>query len=151
MVDIVPPRVRSRMMSGIRGRDTKPELVLRHGLHKCGFRYRLHARSLQGKPDLVFPMYRAVVFVNGCFWHGHDCPLFKWPTSRGEFWRSKISGNRNRDAKVKETLLSDGWRVLVLWECALKGSARLPEGQAIEKCAAWLRSSSRYLEVKGEI
>ena len=91
MPDIVSPEVRSRMMSGIRGRDTKPELVLRRGLHALGFRYRISPKDVPGKPDMVFPRYHAVILAHGCFWHGHDCHLFRWPSSRREFWRAKIS------------------------------------------------------------
>ena len=149
MADIVAPEVRSRMMAGIRGRDTRPELVLRQGLHRAGFRYRLHVKGVPGKPDMVFPKYRAVIFANGCFWHGHDCPLFKWPSSRPEFWREKITGNVARDGRVKESLLAAGWRVLTVWECALKGPGRLTAGDVIAWCAAWLRSAGQNDEIRG--
>jgi DNA mismatch endonuclease (patch repair protein) len=147
--DVVAPHVRSRMMAGIRGRDTKPELLLRTGLHKAGFRYRLHAKGLPGKPDLVFPRYRAVIFAHGCFWHGHDCALFKWPSTRQDFWRAKITGNVTRDETVKERLLAAGWRVLTVWECALKGPGRLAPGEVITRSAAWLRSDRRVDEIRG--
>lgn len=149
MPDIVAPHVRSRMMAGIRGRDTQPELVLRKGLHNAGFRYRLHAKGLSGKPDLVFPRYRAVVFAHGCFWHGHDCALFKWPSTREDFWRAKITGNVTRDVTVKERLLAAGWRVLIVWECALKGPGRLAPGEVITRSAAWLRSDRQADEIRG--
>lgn len=97
MADTVPPDVRSRMMAGIKAKDTKPELIIRRGLHAMGFRFRLHAKGLPGKPDLVLRKYRAVIFVNGCFWHGHECVLFKWPKSRADFWREKINRNRHND------------------------------------------------------
>lgn len=86
MADIVSSATRSRMMSGIRGRNTKPEIVIRSLLHRLGFRFRLHVRELPGNPDIVLPRHHAVVFVHGCFWHGHDCPLFKWPETRPDFW-----------------------------------------------------------------
>jgi DNA mismatch endonuclease, patch repair protein len=147
--DIVAPDVRSRMMAGIRGRNTQPEIVLRKGLHQAGFRYRLHAKGLAGKPDLVFPKYRAVIFVNGCFWHGHDCSFFKWPSTRQEFWRAKITGNVTRDESVKERLLAAGWRVLTVWECALKGPGRLAPGEVITRSAEWLQSDSQAKEIRG--
>lgn len=149
MPDIVAPDVRSRMMAGIRGRDTKPELVLRRGLHQAGFRYRLHAKGLPGKPDLVFPKYRAVIFAHGCFWHGHDCALFRWPSTRQDFWRDKINGNVKRDETVKARLLAEGWRVLTVWECAMKGPGRLPAGAVIRQSAFWLRSDVRLSEIRG--
>lgn len=149
MADIVTPEVRSRMMAGIRGRDTKPELVLRKGLHTAGFRYRLHARGLPGKPDMVFPKHGAVIFAHGCFWHGHDCALFRWPTTRQDFWREKITGNRERDARVKASLLAAGWRVLTVWECALKGTERLAPGKVISACANWLQSGGQSHEIRG--
>ncbi len=91
MPDVVSRAKRGEMMSGIRGKNTKPELVIRSALHRAGYRFRLHTRSLPGKPDLVLPKYRAAIFVNGCFWHGHDCHLFKWPGTRKDFWRAKIT------------------------------------------------------------
>lgn len=108
-------------MAGIRGKDTRPEMILRRGLHARGFRFRLHDRRLPGSPDLVFPGRRAVIFVHGCFWHGHGCHLFRLPATRQEFWRAKIEGNAARDALAEGALAADGWRVLSIWECALKG------------------------------
>ena len=93
MVDVVTPEKRSAMMSGIKGKNTKPEFIVRKALFKRGFRYTLHNKNLPGKPDLVFARYKAVVFVNGCFWHGHNCHLFKWPKSNPEFWKEKITNN----------------------------------------------------------
>jgi DNA mismatch endonuclease (patch repair protein) len=149
MADIVTAQVRSRMMSGIRGTDTAPELALRGSLHRLGFRYRLHARSLPGKPDMVFPKRRAVLFAHGCFWHGHDCHLFKWPSTRPDFWKSKITRNRENDAKHEAQLLALGWRHGVVWECALKGKARLPLRDVISGCSSWLRSERQQLEIRG--
>lgn len=149
MGDIVTPEVRSRMMSGIRGTNTKPEMVLRKGLHALGFRFRLHDRSLPGTPDLVFPKYHAVLFAHGCFWHGHDCHLFRWPSSRQEFWQTKITRNREVDARSARLLEEAGWRQGVVWECALKGRERLPLEEVIGTCAGWLRSDLPYLEVRG--
>jgi DNA mismatch endonuclease, patch repair protein len=149
MVDVVSPDVRSRMMAGIRSANTRPELVLRSGLHRAGFRFRLHDKSLPGKPDMVFSRYRAVLFAHGCFWHGHDCHLFKWPKSREEFWRTKIARNRVVDARADELLKTRGWRRGIVWECALKGRTRLPVEDVVARCATWLRSDRPSLEIRG--
>ncbi len=150
MADIVPAEVRSRMMSGIRGTNTKPELLLRKGLHALGFRFRLHDRSLPGKPDIVLPRYKAVIFAHGCFWHGHDCHLFKWPSTRPEFWQAKIARNRAVDERTDAALTEAGWRQAVVWECALKGKTRLPFEDVIQSCAEWLRSDRPRLEIRGK-
>lgn len=150
MPDVVDKETRSRMMSGIHGKDTRPELLIRHGLHAMGFRYRLHAEQLPGKPDLVFPKYRAVIFVNGCFWHGHGCHLFRWPSTRHEFWRNKIGRTIERDKENIADLMNAGWRVLRIWECAIKGKGRLPPEIIIQEAAGWLKSSERFCEIKGE-
>jgi DNA mismatch endonuclease, patch repair protein len=149
MADIVSVAVRSRMMSGIRGRDTRPEMVLRRNLHAHGFRYRLHDRKLPGKPDMVFPKYGAVLFANGCFWHGHDCSLFRWPQTRRDFWEAKIRGNRERDAATEQKLLDAGWRIGNVWECALRGPHRIEVNDIIERCERWLEGNSRLLEIRG--
>ena len=126
------------MMAGIGPANTKPEMMIRRGLHALGYRYRLHVRGLPGKPDLVFPGRRAAIFVHGCFWHGHDCALFRWPATREEFWRSKIAGNIVRDQKVAAQLIDQGWRVLDVWECSLKGRERLPIEDVLARCASFL-------------
>ncbi|CAG0903564.1 unnamed protein product [Cyprideis torosa] len=120
-MDVHDKATRSKNMAAIRGKDTKPELVIRKGLHKAGFRYRLHDKKLPGKPDLVFPRYQAVLFINGCFWHLHDCHLFKWPKTRSEFWSDKIKKNVARDQVNIAQLKASGWRVGIIWECSLKG------------------------------
>lgn len=147
--DIVDAATRSRMMSGIRGKDTKPELVIRRGLHALGFRYRLHDRNLPGRPDLVLAHWRAVIQIHGCFWHGHDCPLFRLPQTRQEFWRAKIGRNVERDREVNEALDRAGWRVLTVWECALKGRGRIGADATVTRAAAWLRSDTRTGEIRG--
>lgn len=124
MVDIVTREVRSKMMSGIRGKNTKPEMIIRRGLFAKGFRYKLHDKKLPGKPDLVFPKYRTVLFINGCFWHGHDCHLFKIPSTNQYFWERKISINQSNDTKNYSLLVLDGWKVVTIWECAMKGKRR---------------------------
>lgn len=119
MVDIVDATTRSRMMSGIRGKNTKPELIVRSALHRVGLRFRLHAK-LPGKPDLVFPKYRTVLFVHGCFWHRHEnCRYATTPASNVDFWKEKFAANVRNDAKVKRQLEESGWRVLIVWECQL--------------------------------
>ena len=140
MVDVLTPEQRRLNMSRIRSKDTKPEMLLRRGLHARGFRFRLHRRELPGCPDLVFPHYRAVIFVNGCFWHGHDCPMFKLPATRTEFWAAKIAANRARDARALERLAAGGWRTLVIWECLLRGPARQSSEDVLDLVAKWLRS-----------
>lgn len=137
------------MMSGIRGKNTRPELQIRRKLHAAGYRYRLHDSRLKGRPDLVFPSRRAAIFVHGCFWHGHDCPLFKWPKTRPAFWREKILYNRGVDDRTVRHLLAHNWRVLVVWECALKGSHRHPEQVVIQNIISWLESQSTLSAIQG--
>ena len=147
MADVVDPATRSRMMSGIRGKNTKPELLIRKALHARGFRYRLHC-DLPGKPDICLPKHRAVIFVHGCFWHGHDCHLFKWPGTRPEFWRAKIERNRTVDAAAERALAQAGWRVAVVWECALKGRERRPLDEVSGELELWIRSDLRTLAIE---
>ncbi|HVR91635.1 MAG TPA: very short patch repair endonuclease [Novosphingobium sp.] len=109
-------------MAGIRSKDTKPEMILRRSLHRRGFRFRLHRRDLPGRPDVVLPKYGTVIFVHGCFWHGHDCRMFKWPKTREAFWRTKIEGNSARDTDALANLAELGWNVEVVWECELRKS-----------------------------
>ncbi|MDQ1192144.1 DNA mismatch endonuclease (patch repair protein) [Brevundimonas vesicularis] len=137
------------MMSGIRAKNTKPEMVLRQGLHARGLRYRLHARELPGKPDLVFPTRRAVLFAHGCFWHGHSCHLFRMPATRPEFWAAKIERNREVDLRSEVRLQDAGWRIGVVWECALRGRARLPLDAVLERCESWLRGAEPTMEIRG--
>ncbi|MBN8223304.1 MAG: DNA mismatch endonuclease Vsr [Xanthomonadales bacterium] len=144
MADIVPPDVRSRMMSGIRGKNTRPEWIVRRTLHARGFRYRLHVRELPGHPDIVLPKHRAVIFVHGCFWHGHDCPLFRWPKTRPEFWQTKIDRNRANDSRHQMALQAAGWRVAIVWECALR--QRLDVGALL---AEWIASGEALCEIRG--
>ena len=141
-MDVLTAAQRSFNMSRIRGRDTAPELLIRRALHARGFRYRLHGRKLPGKPDLVFPKFRAVIFVHGCFWHGHDCHLFRWPATRREFWEEKIIRNQERDSCAVSALRESGWRVLNIWECALKGTTRLAVADIAGRCVEFLRSPS---------
>jgi DNA mismatch endonuclease (patch repair protein) len=136
-------------MAAIRGADTGPELLIRRALHARGFRYRLHVKTLPGKPDLVFAGLRAVVFINGCFWHGHDCHLFKWPKSREDFWRGKINGNIARDAAQAAALQAGGWRIGRVWDCALRGRGKLPFEAVIWQLSLWLCSDLPEINLTG--
>lgn len=129
------------MMAGIRARDTQPEMLLRHLLFARGLRYRLHDPKLSGRPDMVFPRYHAVVFVNGCFWHGHECHLFKWPGTNREFWKTKIGRNQERDHVVQKRLTETGWRVLTVWECALRDGTEAELGILADHVVQWLQSA----------
>ena len=149
MADVVSREVRSKMMSGIKGKNTKPEIAIRKALFSLGFRYRLHRKDLPGKPDLVLPKHNAVIFINGCFWHAHGCHLFKWPSTRREFWREKIGGNKERDRRNLTAIAEAGWRIMVVWECALKGKERLDFGHVMEDLATWIESDSRIGEIRG--
>ena len=124
MADNHSKEVRSRNMSRIRSTDNKPEEIVRKFLFSQGFRYRKNDKKLPGKPDIVLPKYRTVIFVNGCFWHKHDCPRFVWPSSNQDYWRPKILGNVERDKKNVGQLRSQGWNVIVVWECELKKAVR---------------------------
>lgn len=137
MTDIVDQQTRSRMMSGIRGKNTKPELALRRALHARGFRFRLHSDKVHGRPDLVLSKHRAVVFVHGCFWHRHEgCRYATVPATRPEFWRAKFDANTARDSAVRTRLLEDGWRVATVWECALRKPEQV--SATTDLLAAWL-------------
>ncbi|MBD3648966.1 MAG: DNA mismatch endonuclease Vsr [Pseudomonadales bacterium] len=148
-MDVVDKSTRSRMMAGIKAKETKPEILIRKALHKEGFRYRLHNSNLPGKPDLVFPRYRAVVFVHGCFWHKHGCHLFKWPSTRKDFWKQKIESNAARDQRNVEDLEEAGWKVLRLWECSIKGKFRRPIEEVVATAANWLQFDTESAELAG--
>ncbi len=147
MMDVVDRNTRSRMMSGIKSKNTKPELIIRSLLHKSGFRYRLHVKDLPGKPDLVLKKYKAVIFVHGCFWHMHDCKYFKWPKSHVNFWKEKISKNHDNDRKNLVKLSNLGWRVCVIWECSIRDAKDDMEYIKTE-IETWLISEKKFLEVK---
>ena len=146
MTDIVDQQTRSRMMAGIKGKDTGPEMALRRAMHARGFRYRLHAKGVPGRPDLVFPKYGSVVFVHGCFWHRHlGCRYTSVQSTRPEFWQTKFDANVARDNAARGALLAAGWRVATVWECA----ARKPQQVevAVNLLAAWLRSGAAQIEI----
>lgn len=149
MTDVVDAQTRSRMMAGIRGANTRPEMVIRRGLHRAGFRYRLHVRKIPGRPDIVLPKYEAIVLVNGCFWHGHNCPLYRIPSTRREFWKEKVRQNRLRDRRNLHIYRESGWRVAIVWECALKGPDQIGDDVVIERLHRWLLSKRREQEIKG--
>ncbi|WP_421760318.1 very short patch repair endonuclease [Devosia sp.] len=149
MPDVVDQLTRSRMMSSIRAANTQPELQIRKGLHARGFRFRLHAKDIPGKPDLILPRWHTAIFVHGCFWHGHDCHLFKMPSTRPEFWSAKIERNRTRDATVRRQLDAAGWRDLVIWECALKGKTRPAFGEVVDRTETFLRGNAVTGEIRG--
>lgn len=136
-------------MAAIRSRGSKAELLVRSALHRAGLRFRLHCRDLPGTPDLVFPKHKAVVFVHGCFFHRHDCHFFKWPDKNADFWRRKIERNVENDDAALAKLRADGWRVAVVWECALKGRRRLGGQEAMQSLANWVRSDRVSLDVRG--
>ena len=138
MTDVLTPAQRRLNMSRIRSKDSKPEMIVRRGLHACGLRFRLHQRFLPGTPDLVFSKHRAAIFVNGCFWHGHGCLLSKTPMTRTAFWGAKIEANRTRDLAARNALHDLGWRTLIVWECALLGRQRLPLTEILNRSAAFV-------------
>lgn len=146
-MDVLTPEQRRLNMSRIRGRDTKPELCIRRGLHRRGLRFRLHAKHLPGKPDLVFPKYGAVIFIHGCFWHGHACGLFKLPATHTKFWKEKIERNCHRDRSANHLLRQSGWRVLLVWECSLRGSQKLPMEEVLALCEEFLFSACESAQV----
>lgn len=149
MADTLTPKQRSERMSRIKARDTKPELTIRRGLHALGFRYVLHDKRLPGKPDIHLPKWNAAIYVHGCMWHGHGCSLYREPKTNVEFWRAKIAGNVERDQRKLNELLGQGVRVCTVWECAIKGKTRLPDGKAIERIAQWIKCGEPQLVVAG--
>ena len=149
MADIVDAATRSRMMSGIRSKNTKPEVAIRKAIHRLGLRYRIHSSDLPGKPDMVFPAARAVIFVNGCFWHGHSCRYFRLPSTRPEFWAAKIAANKARDLVVSSKLEATGWRHLTIWECAVRGQKKDAVLKVATQASKWLQSRSLSGEIRG--
>ena len=146
MTDVVDPLTRSRIMASIGQKDTAPEIAVRRALHSRGFRYRLHVRGLRGHPDLVFPKYRAVVFVHGCFWHRHaGCRYATNPKTRTGFWEVKFAANVARDSAVRTALLEAGWRVATIWECTLRKPEQI--AAAADQLSTWLLSETETLEL----
>ncbi len=147
MVDVFDKAKRSQIMASITAKDTKPEIMIRRALHRKGYRYRLHGRALPGTPDLIFRKFNAVIMVNGCFWHGHDCALFRMPATNRKFWSDKITNNKKRDQRVRAELLDLGWRVLIVWECSMKGKQRTVFDDLILTIENWLLSDQSELEL----
>ncbi len=149
MADVFDPIKRRSIMASIRAKDTQPEMRVRKALHRKGYRYRVHVKDLPGCPDLVLRKYNAAIFINGCFWHGHDCHLFRMPSSNIDYWETKISNNRNRDQLNRKLLLELDWRVLTVWECSLKGKEKMQLDSLIISIEDWLKGSSQSAEIRG--
>jgi DNA mismatch endonuclease (patch repair protein) len=147
MIDVVDKPTRSRMMAGIRGKDTQPELGLRRALHRLGLRYRLHASELPGRPDILLPRHQVAIQVHGCFWHRHEnCVYCTTPATNKKFWRSKFDETKGRDERNLEALRKLGWKVAIVWECSMKDDG----AEAIaEKIAAWLQTGRSFKEISG--
>ena len=148
-MDTVDKATRSRIMASVGQKDTGPEISLRSALHKRGLRYRLHVRNLPGSPDLVFPRFLAVIFVHGCYWHSHGCYRSTVPKTRRKFWSKKFKENKERDERKIDQLLEDGWRVLIVWECSLRGKTTPPSSAVAETVETWLDSSETIGEITG--
>lgn len=148
MADVVDPVTRSRMMSSIRAKNTRPELFLRKGLHALGFRYRLHVKDIPGKPDLVFPKHNALIEIRGCFWHGHGCRYCKPPTTNPEFWQNKIMENQLRDRRNLMVQIEAGWRCLITWECAIRLTQRAVNTlDVVALSAQWLKTGGNLATI----
>lgn len=148
-MDIVGPEKRSEMMSGIRSKDTKPEIIIRKALYALGFRYRLHNKNIIGKPDLVLKKHNVLIFINGCFWHGHNCHLFKLPKTRTDFWENKIKTNQKRDKKVLTELGKSGWRIAIIWECAIKGKTKMNIDNLVVDLSEWIKTKNSAIIFQG--
>ena len=140
-MDVVDKHTRSRMMAGIKAVNTKPEKYIRSWLHKIGLRFRLHAKNLPGKPDIVLSRYNVVILVHGCFWHGHECSIFKWPSTRRDFWMKKITDTRKRDLSNIAALHEAGWRVAVIWECETR-KINAHREKVMKRLAMWIKGMS---------
>lgn len=150
MTDVVDAATRSRMMAGIGGKNTRPELLVRRELHKRGLRYKLGGAGLPGRPDIVLPKWRVAVFVHGCFWHWHGCPLSKVPRTNSDFWLAKLSANADRDIVTTISLISADWRVAIVWECALRGKRAIEQlPRRMDTLASWTQTpdSRPWLEL----
>lgn len=150
-MDTVDRQTRSTIMASVRQKDTGAEILLRSALHKSGFRYRLHDKKLPGSPDLVFPRFGAVIFVHGCYWHSHGCYKSTVPKSNRAFWAEKFAANRNRDERNIGLLLKNGWRVMIVWECALLGKTAMSVQELTRRVHAWLHSPNAQGQVSGRV
>ena len=147
MTDVVDVETRSRMMANIRSKNTSPEILIRKALHARGFRFRVHVKKLPGTPDLVLPKYKAVIFIHGCFWHGHNCRYFRIPQTRHEFWMEKIAKNQVRDREQLAALRVLNWRVLVIWECAVRTMKKQIAPVLIDSVVYWLLQDSELTQI----
>jgi DNA mismatch endonuclease, patch repair protein len=148
-MDTVDKLTRSKIMASVGQKDTGVELLVRKALHRIGLRYRLHVRSLPGSPDLVFPRFRAAVFVHGCYWHFHECHRSSVPQSQHDFWLTKFETNRSRDKKNMRLLIDKGWRVLTIWECAVRGKTAVPTSEIAAAVKAWLDTNQTVGDIEG--
>lgn len=151
-MDTVNSKTRSKIMAAVRSKDTSIELKIRRRLFRKGFRYRLHHSGLPGRPDLVFPKFRAVGFIHGCFWHNHGCPLSGYPKTRPDWWKQKLLDNRDRDKRSISDLKNLGWRVLIVWECSFRAkqtSEMEALDRVVEESARFLQSDFDFLEISG--
>ncbi len=139
---------RSTMMARIKGKDTRPELIVRRILHASGFRYRLHVKGIPGRPDIVLRSRKTLVFVNGCFWHGHDCHGTRFPKSNRRFWSAKIKANMARDARNLAECRRLGWRVLIIWECVLRGKKRFSNESLAAEISVWIERDAKRASIK---
>jgi len=145
-MDYLDPAQRSKLMSRVKNRDTKIEIMIRSMLHRKGFRFRKNVKQLPGRPDIVLSKYGAIIFIHGCFWHGHsNCIRSKLPATRTEFWRKKISDNHKRDQDFQAQLLNAGWRIAVVWQCAYRN--KVQSITATNLLCQWIKSDSRYCEI----
>jgi DNA mismatch endonuclease (patch repair protein) len=150
-MDTLTKEKRSELMSHVRNKDTLPELYIRKLLHRLGYRYRLHVRGILGTPDLVLRKYGVLVFVDGCFWHGHDaCPLYRPPKTGKKYWYTKIERNRERDKEIDRKLVADGWHVLHIWECALHSRARITEEKLVSEIENFLHGYGKKKAIRGK-
>ncbi|KAB2783169.1 very short patch repair endonuclease [Brucella anthropi] len=147
MVDRFSKEVRSKIMASITSKNTRPELAIRKGLHRMGFRYSLHSGRFRGHPDLLLPKYKAAIFIHGCYWHGHGCTETKPASSNKEYWGHKINRNRERDKNNQEAILAAGWRFLVIWECSIRRKGKIVLDEVIMQVAMWLKDNSISAEI----
>lgn len=150
MSDIVSKEKRSQMMAGIKSKNTKPELQIREMLFSNGFRYRLHLKNIPGKPDLVLKKHNVVIFINGCFWHMHNCSLFKMPSTREEFWKNKLLYNKQNDVNNIKLLKQNNWRIIIIWECSLKGKYKLTPEQLFNKISKFIYGNQKTIQIRGK-
>lgn len=151
MVDKLKAEDRSRLMARVRQKDTKPEIFVRRILHRSGLRFRLQSKQLPGSPDIVMKRWKKAIFVNGCFWHGHDCHLFKLPATRTDWWKNKVADNRSRDLRATHDLIASNWRVITVWQCAITGKDRLVDSEFTSTLLEAVKSSVAHIEIRGVI